>query len=55
MNEQKDIDIAKMREIIEQKKQKSAAQGNGKRGQDNWFGSVSPGKKHNKKGGLPPK
>jgi len=55
MDEQKSKDIEMMRQIIEKKKQKSASQGSVKRGPEDWYGTVSPGKKNNKKGGLPPK
>lgn len=48
--------IEKMRELIQKKKEKSAAQGSVKRGPEDFFsGAKTPGKKHEKKGGLPPK
>ncbi|MGE5416386.1 MAG: hypothetical protein ACM3UZ_06440 [Acidobacteriota bacterium] len=48
--------IEKMRELIQKKKEKSASQGSIKRGPEDLFGGTkSPGKKSQKKGGLPPK
>ncbi|MEA4925193.1 MAG: hypothetical protein VB084_07745 [Syntrophomonadaceae bacterium] len=53
--EEKNQDIEVMRQIIEKKKQKSASQGSVKRGPEDRFGTTSPGRKKQKKGGLPPK
>lgn len=53
--EEKDQNIEMMRQIIEKKKEKSAAQGSVKRGPEDRFGTTSQGNKKQKKGGLPPK
>lgn len=47
--------IEKMRQIIEEKKKKSASQGRVGRKGDAFYGSSHPGNKKQKKGGLPPK
>lgn len=52
---EKNQDVELMRELIEKKKQKSAAQGSIKHGPEDRFGTSSTGKKKQKKGGLPPK
>ncbi|MEN6349303.1 MAG: hypothetical protein ABFD08_07920 [Syntrophomonas sp.] len=54
MEEQnKDLEI--MRQLIEQKKQKSASQSNVKRRPEDRYGSSTPGNKKQKKGRLSPK
>ena len=53
--EEKNSNIDAMRQLIEQKKQKSASQGSVKRGPQDRFGTSNPGNKKMKKGGLPPK
>lgn len=50
----KDKDMEIMRELIEKKKQKSAAQGSIKRGPEDRYGT-RPANKKIKKGGLSPK
>ncbi|MGE5403476.1 MAG: hypothetical protein ACM3PP_00880 [Candidatus Saccharibacteria bacterium] len=55
MSENND-NIEKMRELIQKKKDKSASQGSVKRGPEDFYGGAkAPGKKKEKKGGLPPK
>ena len=44
-----------MRQLIEKKKEKSASQGSIKRGPEDRFSTSGPGKKMQKKAGLPPK
>jgi hypothetical protein len=44
-----------MRQLIEKKKAKSASQGSVKHGPEDKFGTTSPAKKKQKKGGLSPK
>jgi hypothetical protein len=53
--EEKNQDIEIMRQMIEKKKEKSASQGSIKHGPEDRFGTTSPGRKKQKKGGLPPK
>lgn len=52
---QDDKTLEMMRQIIEEKKKKSASQGKIRHGGENRFGGSNPGNKKQKKGGLPPK
>jgi hypothetical protein len=52
---EKDSNIEIMRQVIEKKKLKSAAQGSIKRGPEDRFSTTNQSNKKQKKGGLPPK
>lgn len=55
MDQENKDTIEKMRQLIEEKKKKSASQGIVRRGGESGFGASHPGNKKQKKGGLPPK
>lgn len=55
MEENNKDQLEAMRQLIEKKKEKSASQGSVKRGPEDRFGTSSPAKKKQKKGGLSPK